>query len=649
MLLSLLISAGASDPEDTTAPPPSAASLAPPPSASLEITAPPKLHHSTAPPAPPSEGRTEPAPPPAQVDKPRQPDQEDDKDDEYDEVVEVTDESAVREEPSRDESASRDNDDRGSATTDDKDYHDEEEQVEMDSALDDPQQTVLDDYEPMIIIDSSSESSSDESVDEEFIVQDIGDEIFIDTNNEQEDEAENAELNQNVVDLDTSDKILLMTVMNASTLDNISSDDNNAVLFGNTVDNELDSDASELLELKRTPRQFGSQRFTFQPQQQQQQQTFPAQQQQQNQFFNTQQLQNQPLVNQRFTSPGFQSLQGASQVNQQQLPAVQPVQQFGQTTNIQQQQQQQQLGEQLAQALFNQQASFGPFEQQEQTRQLQPAQQLFQQPQLIQQQQSAGPQQLSFNQPAVNPNQQQLGFNQPAANPNQQQLGFNQPAANPNQQQFSFNSPQQPQAAAAASRFPAAAAQPTASPFLTTFPGTVQPRQPALSPTPASSPVFQSFSPRPQPNVQVRPASSASQSSPGFTLEDLGFQGFNFGQTQPPRQDTQPGLDINSLSFVDIPRLNAAGGQGRPGLNADVLSNAATPAGPRQSNFRPPPGADPRRTQEPSAQSNTQVTYVTHDMKHLMRLSRFFLLKLFYELFTYSQKHKLGLRKKGRG
>ena len=239
------------------------------------------------------------------------------------------------------------------------------------------------------------------------------------------------------------------------------------------IDKEVE--ASEMSELIRNPRQFGSQRFTFSPE--------PAVQQSSNQFFNAQQFQNQAPVNERFTSPGFQNRQPPPPPAPQQQQQQQP-QQFSQE-QIQQIAQQlptgldnKQFGEQLAQALFNQNSFQNQF---------------TQQPQFQQNQNSFAPA-PQFQQPE-----------QQAPRPFNQQNG--QAAFSFNGQQPFQSSFQQPQFQQTTQRFPNA-------------------------PPPTTAPQFTSFP------VQQEQTTRPQQS---FTLQDLGFQGFAFEDVPrtAPRLETQ--------------------------------------------------------------------------------------------------------------
>ena len=538
VILSLLICAGALNPDDSTAPPPS-----------LDT------------------------PTPNQTNVPV--------------VVEETDESANREdlEPFRDESEHED--DPSQSSRDETEHQDETEYIDdstQPSTGDILADTSLD--SSVGTEDNSIEASRIELVEENepaAPTQDIDEETETDDEGVVSSQSEEVEVHLVPLQIENdleenSTETILISGDNHVLVSNLTEID----LFSNDVDNELDSDASELLELKRTPRQFGSQGFTFQnsPQQQnsrfqqtqQQQQQQQPQQQSQDQFFNTQQFQNQPTVNQRFTSPGFQSLQG-TQSNQAFPQRAQTTQQFAQQDVGQGVQGgQQQLGEQLAQALFNQESFSNQF-QQEQTQQRQnfPQQQQFQQPQ-------------GFNQP------------QPQAIFNQQQ---NQNFANQQNQQFSFVG-QTPQNFQQTAQFPSSLGGPSTPSKFPTQP-TPPPSFQSFSPAPRTQPAsFQSFPSRDEPTLGVRPASTQSKTS--FTLEDLGFKGFNFGA-----QGTQP--QANNLPFIDVPRIN----QDRNLQDVGVQNFPQETQAPRPSNFRPPVGADPRRvvsgrrTTETTTQRNRQV------------------------------------------
>ncbi len=343
-------------------------------------------------------------------------------------------------------------------------------------------------------------------------------------------------------------------------------------LFVNEI-GELLSEASQLSELKRNPRQFGSQQFNFEQQQEQQQ----------NQFFNTQQFQNSPVVNQRFTSPGFLNRQVPSS------PQFQtPGQQFTQppassnspgspTTSGNPK-----LGEQLAQALFSQQ-NFQGFQPQSNL-QNQNFLQQFQQNQVQNQpifsaQGQATPQQFPFQTNLQNFQQQQ------------QQL------LTPQQQQQLPQQPQQQQ-----------------NQIFPSFPGSQQSRFPSQQ----SSSSFQPFTVTEEPDIRIRPVGNPtppSTSAQTIDINALGFQGFDFEdvlRTKPlqsfsstqrnnasPFQDNTfpsntfqdnifPSNTFPSKPFQDNTFTNNLIPEEEK--NVEVESQARRPA-----NARPPPNADPRQ------------------------------------------------------
>ena len=343
-------------------------------------------------------------------------------------------------------------------------------------------------------------------------------------------------------------------------------------------------------QLQQQQQQFAQQQQQFVQQQQQlvqqqqqqliarQSQQFPAQQPQQ--FFPqpqqpqaTQNTQFQSLgtqgnaqFTQRFTTPGFQTRfpQQGQPLNQFTQQAAQPQTQFAQQPV------------QPQNDFLQPQTQFG-----QQPRQPQFPPQQFQANQFPLQPQVQQPQQFVPQQPQQPAVQQQFAQPQQPAQHFNRFVSFGQVDSAQGQNQISLTT-SRPENQNSQSQFQSFPARPTPQPT----------RSPAI-PQGTPQPSFQAFnSGRNQNDIQVRPVGQ-----PGFNLQELGFQGFEFGNAN-PSTNTQP-----QQQFLEADQQTRRPPNARPPPNADPRQNRFTTkrpqVAPQQFRVTPPLSVKAPRVNDP--------------------------------------------------